>query len=354
MRFLFIAFFWIVSFIPIKAQQVKVIAHRGASSLAPENTIAAFTKAIDLGVDFLELDVWNTFDDSLVVIHDNTIDRTTNGTGTVTAMYYFQIARWDAGSWFSPQFTGERIPTLRQVLMLMKEKNATACVEIKNTNVTSSVVRLVEEFGLINQVYFCCFYIDALIEVKKINPQASILLYVDPVSTALIDTVKSIGGAVIGSGNGNTQAMIDYAHQKGIQFWPWTIDDSLAMRGFIDKNVDAIITNYPQVLLSILNPTASSVNTEKIQVPDQFNITSYPNPFNASSVIQYTIPKKSSVKIVVHDILGNGIATLVDEQNKPAGSFSVSWNAFNVPSGMYFIRLHTEHGNATLKSLLIK
>jgi len=354
MKIFFTALFLSVVITPMRAQQVKVIAHRGASSLAPENTLASFSKAIDLGVDYLELDVWNTYDDSLIVIHDNTIDRTTNGTGTVTAMYYFQIARWDAGSWFSPQFTGERIPTLRQVLTLIKEKNAKACIEIKNTNVTSSVVKLVEEMGLIDQVYFCCFYIDALIEVKKLNPLASTLLYVDPVSTALIDTVKGIGGSVIGSGNGNTQAMIDYAHQKGIQFWPWTIDDSLAMRDFIDKKVDAIITNYSQVLLSILKPTSVNGNTGKTKIPKQFNITSYPNPFNASSVIQYTIPKQSSVKIIVHDILGKNIATLVDEQQQSAGSYSISWNAFNVSSGIYFIRMTSAHGTTTIKSLLIK
>ncbi len=339
---------------PATAQRVKVIAHRGGASLAPENTLAAFKKAIDLGVDYLEFDVWNTFDDSLVVIHDNTINRTTNGTGTVTAMYYFQIIRWDAGSWFSPQFTGEHIPSLRQVLTLMKEKNAKACIEIKNTNITSNVVKLVEEMGLVDQVYFCCFYIDALIEVKKINPQASTLLYVDPVSIALIDTVKSIGGAVISSGNGNIQAAIDYAHQKGIQFWPWTIDDSLSMRGFIDKKVDAIITNYPQVLLSIIDSTTLSVEVQKTQVPERFTITSYPNPFNASSVIQYTLPIQSSVKIIVLDALGKTITTLVDKQDQSAGTFSISWNASNVPSGMYFVRLQTDYGVATIKSLLIK
>ncbi|MDP1677319.1 MAG: glycerophosphodiester phosphodiesterase family protein [Bacteroidota bacterium] len=354
MKLLLIALLWVVLVVPMKAQQVKVIAHRGASSLAPENTLAAFKKAIDLGVDYLELDVWNTFDDSLIVIHDNTIERTTNGTGTVTAMYYFQIARWDAGTWFSPQFKDERIPTLRQVLALMKEKNAKAAIEIKNTNITSNTVKLIEEMGMIGQVYICCFHIDALIEAKKINPQASTLLYVDPVTTALIDTVKSIGGSVIGSGNGNTQAAIDYAHLKGIEFWPWTIDDSLAMRSFIDKKVDAVITNYPQVLLSILNPTSVNNETQSTLAPERFSISSYPNPFNASSVIQYTIPKQSSVKIVVHDILGKNIATLVDERKQSAGSFSVSWNAYNVPSGIYFIRLHTEHGTATIKSLLIK
>jgi len=336
------------------AQTVTVIAHRGASSLAPENTMAAFQKAIDLGADYLELDVWNSYDDSLMVIHDNTIDRTTNGTGTVTALRYSQLIRWDAGSWFAPEFTGEHIPTLRQVLTLVKEKNAKACIEVKNTNITANVVQLVTEMGLIGQTYICCFYLDALVEAKNVNSQASLLYYVDPVTLSAIDAFKAAGGKVIGSGNGNTQESIDYAHQQGLQFWPWTIDDSVSMVQYIGKNVDGIITNYAQVLLSIVKPPASVPEYRSGQFPERLQLSVYPNPFNPSTTVLYAIDHHGPVTISVYDMLGRTIATLVDQADHPAGNFSAVWNASGASSGTYIIRLRTEQGSKSLHSAYIR
>ncbi len=336
------------------SQHIKVIGHRGASTLAPENTLASFKKAIDIGVDYLELDVWNSYDDSLMVIHDNTIDRTTNGTGTVTALKYFQIRRWDAGSWFDSTFKDEKIPTLREVLALMKEKNARACVEVKNTQYTANVVNLIKEMGLVDNVYLCCFYISALIEAKSIEPTMKVLYYVDPVSFAEIDTLKNIGGSVIGSGNGNTQEMINYAHQQGIEFWPWTIDDSISMRSFIAKNVDAIITNYPQVLLSIRDSLALGVKRNDNQIPTSIILNNYPNPFNPSTTIKFSLHEQSAVSLSVFDILGRRITTLMNHQPYTAGNFSVAWNASNAAGGNYIIRLQTEKISKSIIVTLIK
>src|SRR4029450_1089796 len=93
-----------------------VIAHRGASSYAPENTLAAFDLAIRMGVSDLELDIHAASDGHLVVIHDDTVDRTTNGFGPVTSHTLATLAALDAGSWFHPKFAGERIPTFEDVL----------------------------------------------------------------------------------------------------------------------------------------------------------------------------------------------------------------------------------------------
>lgn len=337
----------------VQAQRVMVIAHRGGASLAPENTLAAFKNAIDMGVDFVEMDVWNSYDDSLMVIHDNTINRTTNGTGTVTAMYYFQLIRWDAGSWFSPKFSAERIPTLRQVLTLIRGKNTKAVIEIKNTNATSNVVHLIEEMGMVGQTYIACFYIDALIEAKKINSQVSLLYLVDPVSLSQIDTVKSIGGIVIASGNNNTQANINYAHQQGIHYWPWTIDDSVSMTHFIANNVDGIITNSPHVLLSILG-TQTIVHRTKVHIPETVTLSGYPNPFNPSLTVHYSLQQSGAVSIAVYDVLGQLISTLVDENRHIPGAYSVLWDAHAQASGLYLIRMQTDYGITTMKSILMK
>ncbi|HET7577990.1 MAG TPA: glycerophosphodiester phosphodiesterase family protein [Bacillales bacterium] len=100
----------------VSLKQVKTIAHRGVSTLAPENTMKAFDGALELGCDFIELDVQMTADGKLVVIHDTTVDRTTNGTGRVRNLSWEELKQLDAGEWFSPVFRGEKIPLLEEVL----------------------------------------------------------------------------------------------------------------------------------------------------------------------------------------------------------------------------------------------
>jgi glycerophosphoryl diester phosphodiesterase len=111
--------------------QPPLIAHRGASSVAPENTLIAFTKAKELGFKWVEFDVMLTADDQVVVIHDEFLDRTTNGNGRVEDINYNDLITLDAGSWFAPCFRDERVPSLIQVITLLNTLNLSANVEIK-------------------------------------------------------------------------------------------------------------------------------------------------------------------------------------------------------------------------------
>ncbi len=95
-------------------------AHRGASEAAPENTLAAIQKALNSPADFIEIDIHQTLDSQLVLMHDATLDRTTNGEGPISAMSLAQIKQLDAGSWFKPEFKNEKVPTLEEVLKLVK------------------------------------------------------------------------------------------------------------------------------------------------------------------------------------------------------------------------------------------
>src|SRR6185312_10188996 len=109
----------------------KIIAHRGASALAPENTLAAFRKASEIGANWVEFDVMLTQDNEVVVIHDETLDRTTNGKGLVSDHPYRYLATLDAGSWFDPKFSEEKIPTLAQVIDTLRHYQLAANIEIK-------------------------------------------------------------------------------------------------------------------------------------------------------------------------------------------------------------------------------
>ena len=115
----------------IENSNIKSIAHRGGSNLAPENTMAAFKNALELGVDMIEIDIEQTLDSVVVVIHDTKVNRTTNGKGLVDSLTYVYIKTLDAGSWYNEQFSGEKISTLDEVLIAVNGK-ATVLIEIKS------------------------------------------------------------------------------------------------------------------------------------------------------------------------------------------------------------------------------
>ena len=113
------------------SQVAKVIAHRGASGYAPENTLSAFRKAAEMGATWVEFDAKLTRDNHVIIMHDDELDRTTNGTGKVADMDLMDLRRLDAGAWFGPEFAGEPVPTLSEVIKLLAELGLGANVEIK-------------------------------------------------------------------------------------------------------------------------------------------------------------------------------------------------------------------------------
>jgi hypothetical protein len=148
--------------------------------------------------------------------------------------------------------------------------------------------------------------------------------------------------------------MIDYAHQKGIEFWPWTIDAPADMITFIGRNVDAIITNYPQVLLAIVDSLSSGVADGDRQIPGHYLIGAYPNPFNPTTNIRYTVAESAPVTIRVYNDLGQPVTTLMENHIQPAGTYTLPWNAAGMPSGIYFITLQSANHFVTAKGLLLR
>lgn len=133
---------------------VIAVGHRGTVHLAPENTLAAFRKAIELGVDLVEIDVRETRDGHLIIMHDATVDRTTNGKGRVTDLTLEEIKRLDAGSWFSPKFAGEPVPTLDEALSLMKGR-ALPDIDFK-AGTPEKLVGTLSRHGLLGKVTLYC------------------------------------------------------------------------------------------------------------------------------------------------------------------------------------------------------
>lgn len=155
-----IAAIWLVacSSDRVAADRPRVVAHRGLLLEAPENTLANFRACLELHLGF-EIDVLRTADGKLVCIHDSTVDRTTNGSGKVSDLTLAQLQALDAGSWFSPSFQGERVPTIEQVFRLMAQSQARdvlVAVDIKQDDsaVEGELVRLARKHGVLNQLLF--------------------------------------------------------------------------------------------------------------------------------------------------------------------------------------------------------
>ncbi len=160
-----------------------LLAHRGLVQHAPENTLPSFATAIELGLS-IELDVYQTSDEHLVVIHDKTVDRTTNGTGEVTEMTLAEIRKLDAGSWFDPRFAGEKVPTLEEVFKLTRERQRTPVTIALNMKIISpgieqNIVRLVEKYELFDQLFAFGQSSDSSRRFKEANPKLRTTVYLN-------------------------------------------------------------------------------------------------------------------------------------------------------------------------------
>src|SRR6266700_3376300 len=153
-----------------------LIAHRGGSLEAPENTLAAFGHAIKLGIRYVELDVHLTRDGALAVIHDESVDRTTDGHGLVQDHSLAELKQLDAGAWFNPAYAGERIPTLDEVLAWARARGTVVDIEIKNAplyyaGIEEAVVKALDSEHMAEQVIVISFDHGAVKRVKALDPR---------------------------------------------------------------------------------------------------------------------------------------------------------------------------------------
>src|SRR5690625_2320633 len=155
----------------------KIFAHRGSSGTHPENTMIAFKEAEKVGVDGIEIDVHYTKDDKLAVIHDDTVDRTTNGTGPVREHTLAELQNLDAGSWFSKKYKYERIPALQEVLQWVSGfPHLVLNIELKYVALDyvgfeEKIIQEVEQYGLVERVIFSSFNHEALKKISDLNPK---------------------------------------------------------------------------------------------------------------------------------------------------------------------------------------
>jgi glycerophosphoryl diester phosphodiesterase len=235
-----------------------VYAHRGASGYAPENTMAAFQMAVDMGSDGIECDVQMTRDGKLVICHDETLDRTTDGKGFIKDMDYEAIRELDAGSWFDSSFSSERIPRLSELLELVKLSGLFLNIELKSgivqyPGIEQKVIEQVEAYGLQEKVIISSFNHYAVKKCKEIQPRIKTgALFMEGLFEPW-SYLKTIGCecahpfymALVPEIAGKLKA-------RGYIINVFTVNDAKAALELVKAGVDGIITNYPDRMLKAL------------------------------------------------------------------------------------------------------
>lgn len=231
------------------------IAHRGASGYAPENTLAAFRRAIALGAGFIETDLQLSRDARLVAIHDATVNRTTNGQGAVHDMTLAELRRLDAGSWFGSEFAGERIPTIEEILEFANKHDVVFYLEMKPSGSWGgehALISALRESGEIARTVVISFDAAILAGVRKIEPTLmTALLFEGHISNPLDKAIEIGARQLVVRGDLVTPRLLKGARARDLQIVCWTVNHPGHMRLLVQAGVDGIISDYPDRLLEL-------------------------------------------------------------------------------------------------------
>ena len=234
-------------------KRTLVWAHRGASGYAPENTLEAFQKAIDLKADGIELDVQMTKDGQLVIIHDETVNRVSDGRGWVKDFTLEEIKKLNVNKKF-PEYGTVNIPTLEDVYQLMKATDLIINVEIKNgivfyENIEEKVMELTKKMGLQDRIIYSSFNHYSVMKLKKLDPSVKTGFlyedgYLDMPEYASKHGVEALHPALY---NLQYPDFIEDCKARNIEIRPWTVKKKEDMRMLCEKKMNAMITNYPDI-----------------------------------------------------------------------------------------------------------
>jgi glycerophosphoryl diester phosphodiesterase len=240
------------------------IAHRGASGYAPENTFAAFRKALAMGAGFVETDLHLSRDARFVAIHDATVNRTTNGQGAVHDLTLADLRKLDAGSWFGSEFAGERIPTLEEILDFAKKHDVVFYLELKpfgSWGGEHALISALRESGEIARSVVISFDPGILAAIRKIEPTLMTGLLFDGQITEPLEKAQEIGARQVAvRGDLVTPRLLKEARSRDLQVVCWTVNHPAHMRLLVEAGVDGLISDYPDRLVELTRRKDGSAN----------------------------------------------------------------------------------------------
>ena len=250
---------WIREYRPLS------VAHRGHSIAYPENTLEAYRKAIELGIEMIECDVNITSDGKLVMIHDSTLDRTTSGQGRVSACTWEEIQQLDAGGKFKPEFAGVRIPSTEETLQLYKEAGISSCFEVKGADADESnrialgMVDLFIKHNMLDTAFLSSYHHEALQAAMAKCPELLLAPERLP-DDAPADPPEAVRQAKMFNApvlqhqyTVLTDDVVRVLHENEIAVWSWSTTDEASMVFSIDLGADALMGDDVELMMQVLD-----------------------------------------------------------------------------------------------------
>jgi len=240
-------------------RRVMSIAHRGYAAVAPENTLAAFSKALECGPDYIECDVRRTKDGHIIISHDGTVDRCTNGSGKVADLTLDELRALDAGSRFGREFAGEKLPTLEEYLDLLRGKSRPQ-IELKEEGLEEDVVAMVRERGMSEQTMIISFHYSVGLRMHELDEGIGIGALKgighpasEEEAVQLADEAASVNADVFAVNYHDiTPALVRATHAANMKMAGWTIDSPDDMRKWAEMGLDVITSNDIRLLNQVL------------------------------------------------------------------------------------------------------
>ena len=258
-------------------RSVEIIAHRGASASRPENTLAAVDKAVEDQADWVEIDVQETADGEVVVAHDSDLMKLGGDALKVWDATMEKLAQIDIGSWFDPAYSGERTPTLRQALELVKGRSK-LLIELKyyghDVELESRVVRIVEETGMARDIAVMSLKYDGIRKMQSLRPSWRYGV----LAAKAIGDLAALKADFLAVNTGQASlALIRRAHARGKQIYVWTVDEPLTMSRMISMGVDGLITNKPALARRVMDARNDLTTYERLAlwITDRFRIGTF-------------------------------------------------------------------------------
>jgi glycerophosphoryl diester phosphodiesterase len=230
------------------------VAHRGASGEAPENTIISFQRAIAQGADVIETDARLSKDKEIVLIHDETVERTTDGRDKVSQLTLKEIKSLDAGSWFGKEFSGEKIPTLSEALEVIRGRTKLN-IEFKGKDplLVPKVTNFLKDEGFIKEAILSSFDYSFIEEAKRLERRVTTgLLFATPAQRGTSFPYWKWADLILPRYNLVSEDLVKRAHSKSLKVIVWTVDEPEEIKRLSDLRVDGIASNYPALLTEVL------------------------------------------------------------------------------------------------------
>lgn len=237
----------------VSTRRTQVVGHRGAAGLAPENTLAAFEVAQALGLDGVEFDVQRTQDGHLIVIHDDEVNRTTDGMGIVRHLTLAQIKAMDAGIWFEPKFRGQRVPTLIELFDFMLGNDLLLFLEIKDPahypSIEAEIAALIRQYDFVERVCVRSFDSDSVRTFHQIAPEIAVS---ELWWQRLPDAEEIFAPTIDGLFSLFTAENIDEFHERGQKVTAWTVNGVEDAKNLMAWGLDGLVSDFPDRILGVI------------------------------------------------------------------------------------------------------